>query len=1782
MNTKGHGWVGEVDQHDDSAAEGSNRGGTSAEAARPGSYDAAILHRFHRRIEIFAGAGDDWRFAESLKSISEDTAQEYEGRALLELLQNGHDALSEGGHGRVRFVLDVDEGDYGTLYVANEGQPFRDSNFRAITELGLSDKPAGEGIGNKGLGFRSVLQLTDWPEIYSKSDPGKSAFDGYCFRFAAADDVRALVPDPALADEVIEKVSPLALPVPAAVTDQRVVDLGSENFATVVRLPLRNERAARVTTDQLQSLADFDAPMLLFLERITAVEIECAPAQPKPTVLQRDEQPSSMLPSVPWITDVDLGEQGRFLRATRAVPMEEMRQAIAASIEAREIDEKWSRWDSEAVVSIALGLDAPAEPSQLYTFLPMAESAPAPFAGHAHAPFFTKLARLDISKTVSLNHFLLNEIAALARDLLTELMALAPEALPSGLTLDLAGWSPPDRLRQAFDASGRDLSVEPFIPVIGASRWGSLNESYIWPHESATVVTAEALSRIGAKVLDDQVGQAHRGRLERLHQAVMERSMQPDPSEAAEWVETLADRMLDEGAAADRWAEFYDDLAVIFAESPRALAGRKIILDQDRKLTRALGDSSSKRTVFFAPDDAGDQSASRLPSDLRALRRRIAFTHPEIPWTLSGTPPRRRRGRTFLEPLLVREYRTDRVFEAIDELLRHQPADALRRDALLFAYRQFPTLNPTQRSQLRQYNFFVPIEDGSWQRATGALFHPGWRTEGAQRMDRFLTSGGESIAEFARLRERWIAPPPDWPEPIEDLDLWEAFLRDVGVRDGLLLFQLGARLSERDGNALQPELLARQFNLDDALAREWPALVHRTWSGFRHPWTKYAFDQPLIHLPGAAAVQELGAKCRQEFAELVLFGLRSWGDRSFTMQIRRPTRPTAQQDPHQWPTPFSAQLRSLSWLPILDEGAPGGVRFAPPGQVWYSADGDLPAFVPPIPVSTRRMLTDDTTLRRLTNAGLRNWEDSRHAPDLVRELGELLDSGAALPHLAAQFKKHYQRGWSAAVRQEEWPWSNGETPLLAVTESSSLTAIEPDGDTLMFIADEDNHFKESLLDLAGHPVLVADTKDGPALIQFLSANGIGTKGFTDTEVLVEADGQPVVPRVDAPRLAQRAPWLPVLFGLVLELRSGEFRRRSERAVRELIERVRSLRMVHASTVKVVIEGEIADTPPSTRSLPVDDDHHPTVVAWDVDPESWEAWRAASPAICQLLRQPALQAHLELAIVKMEARFGDAMPNELPAEDLAAALDASTHRVTELLRGLTGEVVELVHRLRPALICVLGPDRFDEVTSQLRRVSERDALRHVLAAWADDLPIDTDELLAEAQRATTPDELRQMLHLDLGNFNDALAALGPPYRQITHPDLHEHAFFEFVSQHEAAIIERLRERYARLAARGDDTARYVDARRLDGIVPAEEWLPRYEVPPESEIMRVVSAWLQLHGADTDLDAAPRLPDLVLLRQTNFARVDDVVERMRQLVAAWCRRNSRAVPEAWSAVPLITVRSRIEADGIADLIDLSEHLVFQRATEALGWPDDMPRTLSLDELGLTEADLTASSGPQTSTSATSLRPRPTIDLAGRQFEVGKEHLAEIARAAHESIDERFLSQKGTVRLSDAPAPRTPRSQGGGGSIVVANNPRMSEDQRTAVGLVGEIAARAWLERRYTSVLWRSGYASIVTGNPDASDSWGFDFEVPRGNASLYFEVKAFTDQTRDRMELEMGESEVRVAQECAGGDRYRILVVTSVLEPDARQVFTLPSPFSKKGAGRFRVIGRGLRYRCQVDR
>lgn len=93
--------------------------------------------------------------------------EEYRGREILELLQNAADgAGSLGVTGQV--VIDISE--YG-LIVANSGAYFTKGGVSSLEQAHLSPKKKGgkQFVGNKGLGFRAVLNWTNSPIILSGS-----------------------------------------------------------------------------------------------------------------------------------------------------------------------------------------------------------------------------------------------------------------------------------------------------------------------------------------------------------------------------------------------------------------------------------------------------------------------------------------------------------------------------------------------------------------------------------------------------------------------------------------------------------------------------------------------------------------------------------------------------------------------------------------------------------------------------------------------------------------------------------------------------------------------------------------------------------------------------------------------------------------------------------------------------------------------------------------------------------------------------------------------------------------------------------------------------------------------------------------------------------------------------------------------------------------------------------------------------------------------------------------------------------------------------------------------------------------------------------------------------------------------------------------------------------------------------------------------------------------------------------------------------------------------------
>jgi hypothetical protein len=103
---------------------------------------------------------------EDLAGAEDRVRTDYRARFAIELLQNAHDACADDGSVGRAWIHVTDS----ALLIGNEGAPFDARRLGSLLRLGGSSKEAGAGhhtIGYKGIGFSSVFEITDEPQVIS-------------------------------------------------------------------------------------------------------------------------------------------------------------------------------------------------------------------------------------------------------------------------------------------------------------------------------------------------------------------------------------------------------------------------------------------------------------------------------------------------------------------------------------------------------------------------------------------------------------------------------------------------------------------------------------------------------------------------------------------------------------------------------------------------------------------------------------------------------------------------------------------------------------------------------------------------------------------------------------------------------------------------------------------------------------------------------------------------------------------------------------------------------------------------------------------------------------------------------------------------------------------------------------------------------------------------------------------------------------------------------------------------------------------------------------------------------------------------------------------------------------------------------------------------------------------------------------------------------------------------------------------------------------------------------
>ena len=194
----------------------------------------------------------------------------YAHQQLYELVQNSADALSQAGAGKSILIRLTKR----YLYCADNGKPIDEAGVTALMSSHMSIKRGTNETGMFGMGFKSVLSVTDRPEFFSRS--GSIRFD----KNQAAKRIDNVVPG-------TDRYPVLPLPESIEPNDEAAKDEDLRelmSWATnIVRLPLKADVFGALATQ----IDEFPPEFLLFVPHVRYLTLECSVLESREFTLHR-------------------------------------------------------------------------------------------------------------------------------------------------------------------------------------------------------------------------------------------------------------------------------------------------------------------------------------------------------------------------------------------------------------------------------------------------------------------------------------------------------------------------------------------------------------------------------------------------------------------------------------------------------------------------------------------------------------------------------------------------------------------------------------------------------------------------------------------------------------------------------------------------------------------------------------------------------------------------------------------------------------------------------------------------------------------------------------------------------------------------------------------------------------------------------------------------------------------------------------------------------------------------------------------------------------------------------------------------------------------------------------------------------------------------------------------------------------------------------------------------------------------------------------------------------
>ncbi len=1781
----------------------------------------------------------------SMHSLTQQVEHQYHGRFLIELLQNAHDAFTgaarDANDNRVEVVFDPTDSPHGSLLVANDGAPFSPSNFERLSQLGQSDKDPQKSIGNKGIGFRSVLEVSDSPEIYSRSECGSAGFDGYCFAFRP--DVVASLTEPihrlamgdaipvwpitsepiidGWSDDLLAKfrrrargspadwlagetryLSPYLLPVPlSGPFCARIADFESRGFSTVVRLPLKSTELREYVLERMSQLS---SSTVLFLDKIGT--LRSVAGENDRTFSRTAAALAEVLGGVRvTITDSGSGpsEYWVWSKALQiADAPETFRRAVAA------LPGRWPEI-TDITVSVAARVDASPDVGRFSIYLPTL--LPTGSAVHVNAPFFGDMSRTSISFDDAYNRHLLEAAADLVMEVARSKLAGRGEA-EARLILDfmapLGVGAAPDQWMQQVEAAEKraaaSLDEEPLF--MAETGWEPLNLTSLIPaNGKATLLTEDRLRkhatfRIFHRCLDSRVGQLHALAKRRFPST----GAYPLASDLAETVAAVA---ADLHANGGDWNAFWRDVMLLLPSGQSELAKHAVLLGVDGALHRP----NDRTRVFFVPrqgtqDDAdnigGDAPTIAVPTTLQAS---VAFLHEQIQLYDPSRPTVQTPVRAYLGQGLVSQFRVETIFtEVLQQLTPALPcridgehAD-LCRDILGWALRLISNVIARGRGTetLLKLLRTVPVPcDGGWFAMREASFSAEWTETVGATLVTYLRSVKSGAARQALARLLLDPGHAAWGS----VGLSQAhLLMSGGVLDGL-------RLDETRSDAWSSSF--RGSYVDFRLPGPPPGVAKEHWAQFvvdtqaeaQSPFTNLQpYEVGSIHtFPGMAEFDSLSETARLALSELVLKSLPRWAT---GLQKLIVAKQGGQAHRLELISPLMHFLKTMPWLAVREAK---GIVWARPSDRWYVPADTLAGrakhytHLRALPAALAREVGQNPELgSALRTLGMRFFDPQTITanPSLLHALTAAIGSGEVsdVNVLLGQVRDAWQRFRPST--------SQPALPLLPVRRrDKQFSSFTPTAELPAYLPDSAAYTAE--LEEFDFPVIAINTADARELREWFNA-AYGNR-------VQATSGLSLVPNVDD------ASWTGLGSTSLADSELGWI-------IRPLLVMVAQGRGVHSSAFKERVE--------ALRAAQIDWVSRLSVAVMRGDqrltearvPALWEPARKTfivaehcrthledlAGTITQAIERDDLELPLRFVLHNVDSV--DSAPEDLTS--FLAPLRITPEQIHQVLEHLRGDVGH-VSRLVGALLATIAPDTNTEA---LYGAATEEELAAVLATAA--VPgLDAQRTLLLARESVDLADFGRTISHDFGEtatlsrWNAALARMGLSPLSNRNWSLQLEAGLEEA----AALVKRVLAHALRHGAALDYAQTWSNYRALGTTVDlsGSHWTVTF-----ADVMQLIADWASSWLSEIQVtDAIRQASSLEALRtglagagvlldcdpddcgRKNNALVDAVARDLDRLrLAWWVKANANAGQPEWKAMIEAYRASAAAALGASAFTrGWSEPEVVSMIKKGAFHPETPPFQAALDAcsdlaslqaaLEITDADLAGAQDRLDAIRAERQRRQGIIKICGDDFDSSPDNLEQLwAFLARHISDEELASSMPLNLVKPSPLSPVKRpSRSGGHTPSPSSRPtqRQSKAQEALIGLAGEIHVFRMLRQQYgedavPSSAWISENSLHVFKFNQADDTRGCDFAFTAKGRRYRVEVKASMGD--DEM-FTMGSSEIRLAMEIGTrGKRHRETFVLVHVKNALSQrpiAVVLPNPYDPKHSSTFSIEEAGARVR-----